>query len=137
MKKSSVIEGANETTNEIVSALINSAPEIRFISKIDDALRARNLTQAKLAILTGLRTSTISELVNGSRTAMTKTHAAVVMIALRITDIRELFDIEFSPETVEKFNVESNQWIEDNIIPEEVRRIYTKHSKKMFTHDIR
>lgn len=127
----------NEKSNDLLSGMLDSVPEIRFITKIDEALKARGLTQAKLATLTGLRPTTVSELVNGSRYAITKSHIASVMIALRITDIREIIDIEFAPATVEKFEKERQAWIEEDVIPEDVSKIYAKNAQELFSPDIR
>lgn len=126
-----------ESSNDLTVGVLHSVPEIRFVSKIDDALQKRGLTQAKLAVLTGLRPTTISELVNGSRLALTKSHIASVMIALRITDIREIIDIEFAPETVEQFEKEGKAWVEEGTIPTDVENMYAEHAKELFSPDIR
>ena len=131
MKKLEMKEVMNDKSNELVEGLLDSIPSMRFVSKIDDALKARGLTQAKLATLTGLRTGTISELVNGSRLALTKTHIACVMIALRITDIREIIDIEFDEETKKQFNEESRHWKEEGIFPESIKKLYYDHAKAL------
>lgn len=65
----------------------------RIITKLGDILRARNITQAQLADMTGLRPSTISEIVRDSRTTINKEHIARIADALNIDDIRELIDL--------------------------------------------
>ncbi|HID0815728.1 TPA: helix-turn-helix domain-containing protein [Clostridium botulinum] len=137
MKRVDMKDVLNDSSNELTIGVLNSVPQIRFVSKIDEALQKRGLTQAKLATLTGLRPTTISEVVNGSRLALTKSHIASIMIALRITDIREIIDIEFAPETVEQFEKESKEWIEDGEIPESVEKMYADHAKELFSPDIK
>lgn len=83
MKRMSISKVKNESTSELVAGLIETVPEVKIVSKLDEALKARGLTQAKLSTLTGLRPGTISELVNGSRLSVAKTHVVSVMIALR------------------------------------------------------
>jgi transcriptional regulator with XRE-family HTH domain len=136
MRKLAMKQVMNDKSNELVEGLLEMHPSMRFVMKIDDALRARGLTQAKLATLTGLRTGTISELVSGSRLALTKTHIACVMIALRITDIREIIDIEFDEETTQQFEEESRRWQEEGIVPESVQKLYADHSKALYNPSI-
>lgn len=136
MKRVEIDKLINESSNEIQTGLLKSEPEVRFVFKIDEALEKRGLTQAKLATLTGLRPTTISELVKGTRFAITKSHIASIMIALRITDIREIIDIEFTPATVEKFTEQNKKWLENQIVPDEVATIYAENAKAMFSTDI-
>lgn len=98
---------------------------------MDEALEARGLTQTKLASITGLRPATISELVNGERSAITKAHFLTLMIALRITDITELLDIEFDEETTSKFKKEAQQWKEEKSIPLSIKELYINTAHKL------
>lgn len=137
MKKIPVKKLLNDNANDLVMGVLDTVPEMRLVSRIGDALDARGMTQSKLATITGLRNGTISELVNGTRLALTKTHIACVMIALRITDIREIIDIEFSQETKDQFKLESDRWINEDIIPDIVTKLYSDHAKALFKPDIR
>lgn len=137
MKKVPMNKIMNENSSDLLFSILESVPELRFVTKLDDALKARGLTQGKLATLTGLRPTTISEIVNSSRLAITKTHIACIMVALRITDIREIIDIEFSPETKEQFDKERKDWLEKDIIPEGVVKIYADHAVSQFNPNIR
>lgn len=136
MKRVEIDKLINESSNEIQTGLLKSVPDVRFVFKIDEALEKRGLTQAKLATLTGLRPTTISELVKGTRFAITKSHIASIMIALRITDIREIIDIEFTPETVEKFEEQSEKWLADGVVPDEVINLYAENAKAIFNPNI-
>lgn len=123
-----VVHGA---MNESIIEVLTSVPSIRFISKLDDALQARGLTQTKLSAITGLRPATISELISGERSAITKAHFLTVMIALRITDIRELIDIEFDTEVTDQFNREADEWKKDKTIPLSVKELFMKNANKL------
>lgn len=128
IKYEDVVHGA---MNDSIVEVLTSIPSIRFVSKLDDALEARGMTQNKLSAITGLRQATISELINGERSAITKAHFLVVMIALRITDITELIDIEFDPEITEQFNKEAEQWKESKNVPTSVVELYKKNAEKL------
>ncbi|MGF9904899.1 helix-turn-helix domain-containing protein [Brevibacillus porteri] len=65
-----------------------------LIVKVDEQLRARGWTQADLAEKTGLRPSTISEIVRGSRTVINKEHIAKIAEVMEITDITELIELK-------------------------------------------
>lgn len=123
-----VVHGA---MNESIIEVLTSVPSIRFVSKLDDSLEARGLTQTKLSAITGLRPATISELISGNRSAITKAHFLTVMIALRITDIRELIDIEFDTEVTNQFNREAEEWKKDKTIPLTIKELFMKNANKM------
>lgn len=137
MKKSDVNNSLHENTNEELMNVLNSVPEIRFVYRLDDALRKRGISQAKLATLCGIRPATVSEIVKGTRSAITKSHIATIMIALRITDIREIIDIEFGPETKEQFDAEAEAWVEKGAIPTEIESLYAQNSRNLANHSLR
>ena len=62
--------------------------------KIKDLLEKRGITQKELSKLTGIRESTISEIVRESKTVLNFEHLARISEALQVTDIRELMDFE-------------------------------------------
>lgn len=62
--------------------------------KVKDALDKRELSQKKLAEMSGIRESTISDIVRGTRTVINFEHLSKIAEALEITDIRELIDFE-------------------------------------------
>ena len=137
MKRTDVGKLLHESTTDLLMNNLNSVPTIRFVSRVDEALEKRGLTQGKLATLCGLRPNTISEIIKGTRSSLTKSHIAAIMIALRITDIREIIDIEFSLETKEQFEQESKDWIENDSIPHEISHLFKKNAESSITTDIR
>lgn len=60
--------------------------------KIKEILEERNITQKKLSEMSGIRESTISDIVRGSRTVINFEHLSKIAEALEITDITELID---------------------------------------------
>ena len=62
--------------------------------KVKEALESRKLSQKKLAEMSGIRESTISDIVRGTRTVINIEHLSKIAEALEVTDIRELIDFE-------------------------------------------
>lgn len=62
--------------------------------KVKEAIEARGITQKKLAEMSGIRESTISDIVRGSRTVINFEHLAKIAQALEVSDITELIDFE-------------------------------------------
>ena len=62
--------------------------------KVKEALESRKLSQKKLAEMSGIRESTISDIVRGTRTVINFEHLSKIVEALEVTDIRELIDFE-------------------------------------------
>ena len=62
--------------------------------KIKGLLVKRGITQKELSKLTGIRESTISEIVRESKTVLNFEHLARIAEALQVTDIRDLLDFD-------------------------------------------
>lgn len=62
--------------------------------KLKTLLEERELTQKKLSELSGVRESTISDIVRGSRTLINFEHFEKIARALEISEITELIDFE-------------------------------------------
>jgi DNA-binding Xre family transcriptional regulator len=106
----------HQKTNTIVIETLNKFPHKIHI-KLGEILRERGLTQGDLHRLTGLRVATINELVNFKKKSLTVAHLVSIMIALRITDIRDLIEIEFDQEVQDYFN-EENQRMKNGFTPD-------------------
>ena len=61
---------------------------------VKELLEEKELTQKKLAELAGVRESTISDIVRGSRTVINFEHLGKIATALEISDIRKIIDLE-------------------------------------------
>ena len=62
--------------------------------KVKELLEERNITQKKLAQISGIRESTISDIVRGARTVINFEHLSKIAEALEIDNISQLIDFE-------------------------------------------
>lgn len=60
--------------------------------KLKQLMDQKNMTQKHLAVLTGLRESTISDIARNSRTGINFAHLSKIAEALKVTDISEIID---------------------------------------------
>ena len=62
--------------------------------KVKDLIDETAMTQKTLAPLSGIRESTISDIVRGTRTVINFEHLSKIAEALKVNDIRELIDFK-------------------------------------------
>ena len=62
--------------------------------KVKELLEERNITQKKLAQISGIRESTISDIVRGTRTVINFEHLSKIAEALEIDNISQLIEFE-------------------------------------------
>ena len=62
--------------------------------KVKEAIEVRGMTQKKLAEMSGIRESTVSDIVRGSRTVINFEHLSKLAEALEVDNITELIDFE-------------------------------------------
>lgn len=62
--------------------------------KVKEAIEKRGITQKKLAEISGIRESTISDIVRGTRTVINFEHLSKIAEALEVNNITELIDFE-------------------------------------------
>lgn len=62
--------------------------------RLKELLEERGITQKKLAEMAGMRESTVSDIVRGTRTVINFEHLAKIATALEIDDIRKIIDLE-------------------------------------------
>lgn len=62
--------------------------------RLKELLDEKGITQKKLAELAGVRESTISDIVRGSRTVINFEHLGKIATALEVSDIRKIIDLE-------------------------------------------
>lgn len=67
--------------------------QLMFRIKIRELLARRGMNQKDLALVTGLREATISEMVNDTRTSYNKKNLLRIMEALKVTDISEILEV--------------------------------------------
>lgn len=119
---------AHETLNKIVIDLLENT-NVKYVVKLDDALAKRGVTQQWLSVTTGLREAAISEINKGNKTSINKLHIIAIMTVLRIWDITELIEIEYDESVIETFKQESEKWISEGIIPQEIQKLHDDNLK--------
>lgn len=62
--------------------------------RVKELLEEEGITQKKLAEMAGVRESTISDIVRGTRTVINFEHLGKIAAALEISDIRKIIDLE-------------------------------------------
>ena len=62
--------------------------------KVKDLIDEKGMTQKTLAQLSGIRESTISDIVRGTRTVINFEYLSKIAEALKVNDIRELIDFK-------------------------------------------
>lgn len=62
--------------------------------RVKEILEERDFTQKKLAQLSGIRESTISDIVRGTRTVINFEHLSRIAETLEITDISQLINFD-------------------------------------------
>ena len=119
----------HKETSKAVKKLLSEIPNVYIDNKLDDRLQAVDLNQKQLALMTGLREGSISDFVNGKKINISKYQLVALMIALRITDIKEIIDVVFPDEIVEKFAEERKEWIRLGAegMPKELETLYIKN----------
>lgn len=94
--------------------------------KLADRMQERGLSVRGLASLTGIRLLTINDLMNGKKGVINMYHISVIMLAMRITDIRDIVDIRIDPEYANNMLEETNKWKYANEMPEVSKRLHQK-----------
>jgi DNA-binding Xre family transcriptional regulator len=124
-------EVSHASINDQVWNVIKTVPDVNLAFRLEDALSKRNISQKQLSQITGIRIASINELVSGKKSSVNFLHIIAIMIALRITDIRELIDVELDSEVKDRFNYETYGWIMDHKVPEEVNKLYKSNFKDL------
>lgn len=123
-KVKEVLSGSHSLMNDIVIHTAGLIEDADIIIKLDDLLKERNITQKDLAQMTGMRVGTISEIVNGKGISFNKVQLLSIIVALRITDFNEIFELRLPEDMRDSFNKQSNEWIQDREMPIEVKEMY-------------
>lgn len=80
------------------------------IIRLHEVLKKRGLTISDLHRMTGIRIASLSELANAKKYSLNIIHLVLIMQALRITDVNELFDVRFSADTKEEWAAEMKHY---------------------------
>lgn len=121
-----MIRNLNEVMYEAINSNIakdmDKLGTIEVVCLLDDRLKERGLTQKEFSRLTGLREATISNWINLKKLNINIGHLVIMMTALQITDITELFKIEFEKDLLDKMAINKAKWINTGDMPEEIRQ---------------
>ena len=124
MIETGIYEMMHKETSNVVKKLLETVPDVVIENKLEDRMAEVGLNQKQISLLTGLRHGSISEYVNGKKINISKYQLVALMIGLRVTDIKDIIDIRFPEETVEKFKEERETWQTNGTIPEELQLHY-------------
>jgi len=114
--------------NKVVLSTANRMEGAEITYKIDDALKARGITQQDLAKMTGINHTNISRWVNGKTGInINKVHLLAIMVALRITDIAELISVKLPNELENKYEQQRVEWLSSKKLPNEVKEMFREN----------
>lgn len=116
--------------SEVVMDMIEKYPN-KVELKLGEILKERELSQGDLHRMTGIRVATINEIVNAKKYSVNIVHLVCIMCALRITDIREIFDITFDDEVKEEWK-EEMEFYEKGMTNKQNKEVQ-ENMVKMFT----
>lgn len=124
IKVKEILSSSHKLMNDIVVDTAGLLEDAEIIIKLDDLLKERNITQKDLSRMTGMRPGTISEIVNGQGTLFNKAQLLAIMVALRLTDFKDIFEVRLPEETRLKYIEQFKEWIQDKEMPIEVKEMY-------------
>jgi DNA-binding Xre family transcriptional regulator len=130
IKVSELLEHGHSLMNEVVMETAGILKDAYFVVKIDDLLAERKLTQKDLAQMTGMRVGTISELVNGKGISLNKVQIFAVMVALRVTNVSDIYEVRLPDDLAKQFEAEDREWKADKEMPITVKEMYRENVLK-------
>ncbi|MEK5205335.1 helix-turn-helix transcriptional regulator [Bacillus sp. FSL R10-2789] len=122
----------NQNTNEVVTGLLENTPH-RVVNRLGELLKERGMSQGDLSRLTGIRVATINDFANMKKTNVNMLHLVPIMIALRITDMTEIFYVEFPKEVKERF-AEDMEGYEGGLTEKMIKEV-EENSKEMYVQE--
>lgn len=110
LTKQTDISGINEKTNQKQRELIESVEGIRIKILLNERLKESNMTQKELSEKTGIGANMISAFCNNREgVKIGYAHIMSIMIALELSKIEQLLEVEMPEEVKGKFNVAYNK----------------------------
>lgn len=122
MKKVQITKTAHNCLNENLENVLRycESNEIYFVYKLEDRLKERGMSLRECSSLTGLRLETLSNLMNGKKSTLNIHHILILMVALRITDMSELFEVVFPEPIKEQLDNEQVEWVQEGQAPSQI-----------------
>ena len=125
---SDIVENSHNLMNKVVLGTANRMEGAEIIYKIDEALKARGITQQDLAKMTGINHTNISRWVNGKTGInINKVHLLAIMVALRITDVSELISVKLPSELEKKYEEQQAEWLSSKKLPGEIKEMFREN----------
>lgn len=125
-----LLKSGHSLMNEVVMDTAGMIGEANFVIKIDELLKERGITQKDLAQMTGMRVGTVSELVNGKGISLNKVQLLAIMVALRVTNLSDIYEVRLPDAQDEQYRVERKEWKEDREMPISVKEMYRENVLK-------
>jgi transcriptional regulator with XRE-family HTH domain len=116
--------------SEVIMGMIEKYPN-KVEIRLGEILKERGLSQGDLHRMTGIRVATINEIANAKKYSMNIVHLVCIMSALRITDVREIFNIEFDEEVKEAWKEEMEHY--EKGMTHKQKQEVQENMNKMFT----
>ncbi|HEF5065784.1 helix-turn-helix domain-containing protein [Bacillus paramobilis] len=107
-------------SNDLIKENIQAFPDVQLKVNLDKLMNRYSLTLKEVALLTGLRTATVSNIKNMKMTTLNIAQILLLVKALRITDLGELIELEMEEETRERFTEERAEMDRRNTLTEEM-----------------
>ena len=126
-KVQEIIDSSHALLGEDVIETAEELSEALYVFKIDELIKKRGITQQELAVISGMRVGTISDLVNGKGLGINKVQLVALMVALRVTDISEILEIRLPEEIKTTYDVEAYEWTKTKTQPMAIKERYNKH----------
>lgn len=130
IKVSEILGGSHALMNDIVVGTAGVLEDAEIVIKLDELLKERNITQKDLAMMTGMRVGTISEIANGKGISFNKVQIISIMVALRLTSFSQIFEIRLPTNLFNEFEQQSREWINEREMPLAVKEMYRENVLK-------
>lgn len=106
-----------QKTNEQLKQLV-TGEEVSIRINLKELLEDRGINISKLAEITGIRNTTLGNYVKNSHTsAISLEHLLAICIALRITDLSQLIQLEVPTATKSRWTKEVKLWKQNDWQP--------------------
>lgn len=128
MKKvlvSKVVSNSHRSMNDTILHMASMMDNCYLVIKLDDLLQERGISQKDLAMMTGIREGTITEIANGKGSTWNKTQLIAIMSALKLTALSQLIEIRLDLDTQLEHERLSDEWTSNKEMPIEIKEQYT------------
>ncbi|MEW4131955.1 helix-turn-helix domain-containing protein [Bacillus thuringiensis] len=107
-------------SNDLILESIQAFPDVQLRINLDKLMNRYSLTLREIALLTGMRIATVSNIKNMKMTTLNIAQILLLVKALRITNLNELIELEMSDETKKQFKKERKEMDRRNNLTEDM-----------------